>query len=57
MTATHYNHTDIFLWKQIIIFIKVLNTVLVPADMYRTGTYIDIKTPTFHTSLNTSHIS
>ena len=56
MTATHYNHTNIFLWKQIIIFIKVVDTVLVPAGMYRIGTYTSIKTPTFRTSLNTDRI-
>ena len=52
MTTTHYNHTDIFLWKQIIIFIKVVDTVLVSAGMYRTSTYTGIETQTFRTGLN-----
>ena len=36
---------------------KVVNTVPVPADMYRTGMYIGIETSTFRTSLNTGRTS
>ena len=39
------------------IFGKVVNTVAVPAGMYRTSMYTSIETLTFHTSLNTGHTS
>lgn len=32
-----------------------VDIVLVPTGMYRTDTYTDIETITFHTDLNTSH--
>ena len=34
---------------------KVVNTVLVPAGMYRTSMYTSIETSIFHTGLNTGH--
>ena len=41
------------------VYIKVVNTVPVPAGMYRTCMYTDIETSTFHTGLNigrTGHV-
>ena len=36
--------------------INIVDTVPVPAGMYRTDTYTGIETPTFRTGLNTSRI-
>ena len=33
----------------------MVDTIPVPASMYRDGTYIDIEMPTFHNSLNRGH--
>ena len=38
------------------VYIKVVNTVPVPADMYCTRMYTDIETSTFHTGLNTGRV-
>ena len=35
----------------------MVDTIPVPASMYRDGTYIGIEMPTFHTSLNTGRTS
>ena len=35
----------------------MVDTVPVPASMYRDGTYIGIEMPIFHTSLNTGRTS
>ena len=34
----------------------MVDTVLVLAGMYRTGTYTDIEMPAFYMSLNTGHV-
>ena len=38
------------------VYIKVVNTVPVPAGMYCTRMYTDIETSTFHTGLNTGRV-
>ena len=53
MTATHYNHKDIFFVEANNNFHHGSRYRTISAGMYRTSTYTSIEMPMFRTGLNT----